>query len=200
MNDIDPSLKSHIMDYIESHLYEYAIKGLSIFSSTRTAENTKVTSSSGNSVTIIPHDMDIVVQIYVNTFTYRDIKRFFFIIEDSHDERKKYLVPYRVFHDDINAIEFKKVMPLNEFGADLNIVQSNGRAHRYDIYHDVGLALDFLQDIDLAHGDPRLDNIGYDHDNSIFVFFDYDKVSIDASQSKKLDDHRIFMSSLSHVT
>ncbi len=130
---------------------------------TRTSDNTVVTSSSGNSVTVIPLELPYVLQAFCYRPTYLRIKDFWTHL--CNHRLTEFVAPIYDFIDPICAIRVKKVRPISDFDSP-------------KMHSDIREAIYALGEASLCHGDVRLDNIGYSE--SRYVLYDYDSVRVGA--------------------
>ena len=191
-------MDAHIREYVDKHLIPLAYRGLELLEQLtppgrRTVKNTLVTCSGGLSVTLVPDDMPIVLQVFLED-VYSKVKTFCQEVERLSLEQ--YLARPVSYYDDEHAISFRKVIPLNQFTADMEQTYQSARTKIEDISEDVGEALQALHQFELAHGDPSLDNIGYDTEARRFVLFDFDKSITRATDHEKSRDFHQFQTSM----
>jgi hypothetical protein len=171
-------MDQYLSDILENYLCKPAIQAMNTIDyPICTPENTIVTSSSGQSVTIIPKEHDYVLQAFPSLERYKNIKNFWAKIADCESDVTKFLAPILDFYDEIQTIKVKKVAPLNNFGVNINF----NKSAEGPIRDQIAEAIVMLGEEGLLHGDPRLDNIGYDLDNTRYVLFDYDKAGTNPS-------------------
>ena len=192
---ISEDLKEYMDDYIETALTPLAIKVLRNLPGVRSTKNTIVLTSGGASVTVILNETDEVFQAYQSSLIFRKMIGFYELIARNPDPRTKYVLPGRPV--DEGVILYKKIYPLNEFCADMSASRRTYIKQNYKaIEHDIQQAINYLHSIGVRHGDTRIDNVGYDNENKVFVLFDYDKINLKLTQDGMEDDNEIFAESL----
>lgn len=164
----DDNMLGH--DVLESALHTPCQRALDLLPGERTAENTRVTSSSGTNATLIPAELPYVLQAYRSPEVYFRIHKFW--------ERAKGtpgLAEILWFRDDLQIIAVEKVEPLSAVpGADwLSNID--------EIHEQVSRTIRALGDKSLAHGDTRMDNIGWSNTKSRYLLYDYDSAKTDAT-------------------
>lgn len=171
-------MERYLADIIEDYLCQPAIKAMDTIDYPKcTPDNTIVTSSSGQSVTIIPKEHDYVLQAFPSLEKYKNIRDFWSKVMKCESDVTKFMAPIIDFYDEIQTIKVKKVAPLNDFGVEVKVFKSIENTIREHIAE----AIVMLGEEGLLHGDTRLDNIGYNLDSARYVLFDYDKATTNPS-------------------
>jgi hypothetical protein len=198
MSNVSADLKEHIEDYIEQFLYDLTYRIIARLPGKRTKKNTVVLTSSGGSVTVIPRDKDFILQGYHRLSTFHKLIDFYERVNANPDPRTKYIVRGRPVADGI--FEFLKLHPLNEYSPDIKLAnRENIIKNIKQIKIDIRKAIDYLHSIGVRHGDTRMDNVGYDLQNDVFVLFDYDKINLSLTRDGAEDDDAIFEKSVKYV-
>jgi hypothetical protein len=180
---------------VEMHLRHLVQRAIDILPGNRESTNTIITTSSGNSVTIIPLELDYVLQVFTGVSTYNRIKDFWTRVT-SDSESDMNLAEIKEFYDDQIMIKVEKVLPLNNFTVTIDL-----NHHNLDgLVDDVTETLVALGRINVIHGDPRLDNIGWSNVRQTYVLYDYDSVKCNASITDICEDQRILEKSINYHT
>lgn len=171
-------MDQYLSEMLEDYLCRPAIQAMDTINYPKcTPENTIVTSSSGQSVTVVPKEHDYVLQAFPSLERYQNIKNFWSKVNESESDVTKFLAPILDFYDEIQTIKVKKVAPLNNFGVNVKV----NKSAEASIRDQIAEAIVILGEEGLLHGDPRLDNIGYNLDSTRYVLFDYDKADTNPS-------------------
>jgi serine/threonine protein kinase len=192
---ISPDLFEHLEENVEASLMRRAMHVISNLPRRRTAANTRAVTSAGASVTIIPMELPDVYQAFISPMVFDKIVEFYDILRQNDDPRRRHIVPGRAVEPGV--VEYKKIKPLNAF--EVSISDQNKQfvvSHREQIQRDITNALAYLHELGITHGDPRMDNIGYDEQYGIFVLFDFDKVKLYSTMGDVESDEDMFSKSL----
>lgn len=179
--------------HIEFYLIPLANKALQTLEDP-TPDNTIVTSSAGNTVTIIPKNEDYVLQVFRSPDRYRIVKSFWNRTADDCSARMG-LAQILDFDDDKYMIKVQKVVPLNKFGVGISVdigVDIN------KISSDISHTINHLGENGVIHGDTRLDNVGWYKDR--YVLYDFDSVKVDVSVTEIEHEHDVLQSSINFIT
>jgi hypothetical protein len=190
---MEATVNPFLSEDLEYNLYEPAKKAIELLPNICSPENCIVTSSSGSSVTIIPKEVDYVLQAFPNKDNYERIKTFWNELLNTKDtDLLTYLAPIRDFYDNRLIIKVKKVAPLNNFGGTTKLPdEGHGKMEK-----DIRQAIECLGEYGLVQGDARIDNIGFDVDTKRYVLYDYDQAKIKASVCQVINNLSMFDESL----
>jgi tRNA A-37 threonylcarbamoyl transferase component Bud32 len=191
-------MDDYINEAIEQHLKQLAITALTSLSGHRTPENTIITTSGGLSVTVIPIELDYVMQSFISESVYNRIKAFWAQIIRARLNIRLNLAQILEFYDNSLMIKVQKVQPLNEYTTTIPTMLL--KHQRSDLMDDIDETITALGRIKVVHGDPRLDNIGWSETDQKYVLFDYDNTLIGASYEQIDHDHRILQKSMDNHT
>ena len=64
------------------------------------------------------------------------------------------------------------------------------------IIRDITTSLEFLHGLNISHGDPTIDNIGYNQTTNTYVLFDYDKSKLNCDIYDMNRDYYILQKSV----
>lgn len=174
-------------DVLESALHSPCQRALSLLPGERTAENTHVTSSSGTNATVIPAELPCVLQAFCSPDVYCRVSEFWRQAKGTPG-----LADIIWTNDDLLIIAVEKVMPLS----DMDPCPIPGDIDR--IYEQVSQTIRDLADKNLAHGDPRLDNLGWSETKSRYLLYDYDSAKIAATSDHVSADVSALSASIQH--
>ena len=197
---ITDDIESHFIPYIKEILINIISKG--ILSVTQLSFNNITTAtSSGNSICIIIKDLPVVYQIYPNKSLFLRIRQLCETLMDKYtDINSKYITKHVEFIDECQCISFEKINPINNFtfnhkNMSIAVIQNNKK-----IKQDILNGLKFLHAYQYSHGDPTIDNIGYNPITKNYVLFDYDKSSVSCRECDVERDIYIFNKSIISYT
>ena len=158
-----------------------------------------ITSSSGNSVCIIFKNFPVVYQIYPNRHLYERMK---FIckslISTYENSNGHYVTHHKDFIEPLQCITYQKIEPINQFGFNYEKMKEHVILHLDKIKADVQKSLEVLHKHCISHGDPTIDNIGFNSNTENYVLFDYDKSKSNCSVFDMEKDQSLFEKSLQH--
>lgn len=157
------------------------------------------TSSSGNSVCVIFKDLPIVYQIYPNKYLYERMKSICESLYPTYQNSNgHYLTHHKDFIEPLQCITYEKIEPINQFGFNYEKMKEHVKLHIDKIKADVRKSLEILHEHSISHGDPTIDNIGFNPNTGNYVLFDYDKSKSNCSVFDMEKDQSLFEKSLQH--
>ena len=157
------------------------------------------TSSSGNSVCIIFKNFPVVYQIYPNRHLYERMKSICkSLILTYENSNGHYITHHKDFIEALQCITYQKIEPINQFGFNYEKMKEHVKLHIDKIKTDVQKSLKVLHEHTISHGDPTIDNIGFNSDTGNYVLFDYDKSKSNCSVFDMQKDQSLFEISLQH--
>jgi hypothetical protein len=138
----------------------------------------KLTSSSGNSVIIMPDDKEIVIKVYFSKIIFNKVYSGYNMGDINHNAFVMILACYPNY----NSVVMERLIPVISDACMLSIVNDGVSTLRDEytqtqidkIYNDCFDALALFEQTQFVHNDFTMDNVGYSVKRDKYVLFDFD--------------------------